>query len=63
MFMGWMYRHPTEAINKILFSLLFAEAYNKTETVKAAAKGFMSSGNTSFHTKGMLRTLSLNCME
>jgi hypothetical protein len=39
-----MHRNPTEAINKIRFSSLFAEAYNKTATVGAAVKGFVCPG-------------------
>jgi hypothetical protein len=63
----WMHRNPTEAINKVRFSSLFAEVYNKTATVGAAVKCFMCSGicpckKTSFLMKGMLRVLCINCM-
>jgi hypothetical protein len=40
----WMHRNPAEAINKVRFSSLFAEAYNKVATVGAAVKGSMCSG-------------------
>jgi hypothetical protein len=39
-----MRRNPTEAINKVRFSSLFAEAYNKTATLEAAVKRFMCTG-------------------
>jgi hypothetical protein len=45
----WMHRNPTEAINKVRFSSLFAEAYNKTATVGAAVKGFMCTGIMPLH--------------
>jgi hypothetical protein len=40
----WIHRNPFEAINKVKFSSLFAEAYSKSATVRAAAKRFMCIG-------------------
>jgi hypothetical protein len=39
-----MHRNPTEAINKVRLSSLFAEAYNKRATVGAAVKRCMCTG-------------------
>jgi hypothetical protein len=41
-----MHRIPTEAINKVVFSSLFAQACNKTAAVGSAVKGFMCTGIT-----------------
>jgi hypothetical protein len=40
----WIHSNPTQAIHKVRFSSLFAEAYNKAATVGETVKGFMCTG-------------------